>query len=76
MTGTVENRKWFTEARTIRVAVDKFAVVKNALVAIASHLIVRYCQEMDTANINEWLRSAGTIDEPLCTASKGSFASR
>ena len=31
---------------------------------------------MDAANTDEWLRSAGTMDESFCTASKGSFASR
>ena len=31
---------------------------------------------MDAVDTGKWARSAGTMDEPFCIASKGSFASR
>ena len=75
MSGTVEYRKCFTEARAIGVAVDNVALVNNTLSVTATDVIVRYRDEMDAANTGEWLGSAGTMDESFCTASEGSFAS-
>ena len=75
MSGTVEYRKCFTEARAIRAAVDNVALVNDTLSVTARNVIERYRDEMDAANTSELLGSAGTTDESFCTASKGSFAS-
>ena len=75
MSGTVEYRKCFTEARAIRAAVDNVALVNNTLFVTVRNVIEQYRDEMDATNSGELLGSAGTTDESFCTASKGSFAS-
>ena len=75
MSGIVEYRKCFTEARAIRVAVNNFSLVNNTLYVTVPHVIVRCRNKMDGPNTGEWLGSAGTTDESFCTASEGSFAS-
>ena len=75
VSGIVEYRKCFTEARAIRVAVDNVALVNSTLSVTATHVIVGYHDEMDAANTGEWLGDAGTMDESFCMASEGSFVS-
>ena len=48
-------------------------LVNNTLSVTASHMIIRYHDEMDAVNMGEWLESADTIDESFCMANKRSF---
>ena len=48
-------------------------LVNNTLSVTASHVIVRYHDEMDAVNTGEWLKSADKTDESFCMASEGSF---
>ena len=66
-------QKFFIAARAIRAAVGNFVLVNNTLSVTASHVIVRYHDEMDAVNTGEWLESADTTDESFCMASEGSF---
>ena len=73
MSSTTEQKKCFLAAQAIRAAVGNFVLVNNTLSVTASHLIIRYHDEMDAVNTGEWLESANTTNESFCMASEGSF---
>ena len=75
VSGIVWYRSCFIEARSIRVAVDNFALVNNTFFVTAPHVIVRSCDEIDAANTSEWLGNGGMTNGSFCKANKGSFVS-